>query len=464
MANEYEHIEYKQSLGEVNDATVSLAAFATARGGSVRFGVKPNGDVIGCSLGANTLENLANDIKKNTQPSLYPSITVEGPEASAVVTVSVEESPVKPVWAFNIPHKRVGRTNQKISADETKRLMDISAGKTWDALPNREAQIKDIDSEAARRFLQAAKQSLETEPLTLMETMGLLAGRNLSNGAVLLFAENPQRLVPQSLVKCAVFKGSTSVDFLDQLTAEGNLMTQVDAIMGFIARNIRQEIVITGKSSARQTLPEYPDVAVREAVVNAICHRDYAASGNVQIRIYADRFEIWNPGMLHPDLSVADLYKEHPSRPRNPKIAAALFRVNIIEAFGTGTLRIIEACQNAGLPVPEFISEMGVFKVVFRKSLLSFIDGETERQIAPTIARVGAEKFMRFVTRLQQAEKLSTREIAYLLDVSVPTARLILRELEAAGFIGQQRSSLTDPTAGWILSTTSKNVTGSGGD
>jgi ATP-dependent DNA helicase RecG len=106
---------------------------------------------------------------------------------------------------------------------------------------------------------------------------------------------------------------------------------------------------------------------VREAITNAICHRDYTITGTVQVRIYDDRLEVWNPGMLPHGLTIDELYREHPSRPRNPRLALAMHRARLIEHWGTGTLRIVEACESRGMPKPEFVCEMGSFIVRFTK-------------------------------------------------------------------------------------------------
>src|SRR5438477_307164 len=124
---EYENVEYKQSLSETRAIVETVAAFATAQGGTVQIGQAPDGRRVGVQLGHNTLENLANDIKNNTRPPQFPSITVEGEEQSAVITVRVEESPVKPVWAYHTPWKRVGRTNQRLTPEEATRLMEATA-------------------------------------------------------------------------------------------------------------------------------------------------------------------------------------------------------------------------------------------------------------------------------------------------------------------------------------------------
>ena len=110
---EYEHIENMLSMAEQHDAIIAIAAFATARGGTVRFGIAPDGRRAGLRIGRTTLEDLANRIRQGTDPPQFPSLTVEGDETSAVVNVRVEESPIKPVWAFGKPYKRVGRTDRK---------------------------------------------------------------------------------------------------------------------------------------------------------------------------------------------------------------------------------------------------------------------------------------------------------------------------------------------------------------
>jgi ATP-dependent DNA helicase RecG len=124
--------------------------------------------------------------------------------------------------------------------------------------------------------------------------------------------------------------------------------------------------VITGRPE-REIVPEYPAAAVREAVVNAICHRDYTHASTVQIRIFDDRLEVWNPGTLPPGLTVEGLYHRHSSQPRNRQLAMGLYRARLIEQWGTGTLRIVEACEARGMPRPEFITDMGCFIVCFRK-------------------------------------------------------------------------------------------------
>ena len=148
------------------------------------------------------------------------------------------------------------------------------------------------------------------------------------------------------------------------MDTKGNLFEQLDQALAFVTRNTRQAIKITGKPQ-RERVPEYPDAAIREAIANAICHRNYAEAGHVEIRIFHSSLEVWNPGTLPHDLSLEDLYQTHHSRPRNKLIANVFHRAGLIERWGTGTLRIVEACEERGMSRPEFLSEKGIFKVRF---------------------------------------------------------------------------------------------------
>jgi len=427
---EYEYSENKQSLQERHEIIETLAAFATAHGGAVFVGISPEGKRVGIKLGAGTIESLVNDIKQNTQPPLFPSLEIEGAEDNAILTISIEESPLKPVWAYGRPFKRVGRTNQRLSPEETQRLTEQTRGRSWDGLPCPSLDINDVDKSIFDSFLNRAGQPSSDNFHDVLQNLGLFPSSSvttedlidgdlaISNAAILLFTKNPQVCFPEAQVKCARFDGFSSTKFLDQQTINGNVISQIEHALAFVARNTRQSIVITGQAT-REEVPEYPVTAVREAIANAICHRDYTCSGTVQIRIYDDRLEIWNPGELPPGLTIDDLYREHPSRPRNPRLAAALYRARVIEQWGTGTLRIVEACEMQGMPRPEFSSETGTFKVRFQgvaERLFLNLTGLSENQ-------------RRAVAHIQEHGHISTQEYAHLVRVGERTARRHLSEM-----------------------------------
>jgi len=434
--DEYENSENKQSLNEWREVVISAAAFATAKGGTVRIGISPSTqEKKGIQIGNTTLEQLANNIKTNTEPPQFPSIKIEklGEGDIAVISVHVEESPIKPVWAFGSPYKRVGRTNQRLSPDETKRLMELTTGRTWDALPRAGFRVSDIDRSLVHAFLRRAEQEPAAAPENVLESLALLTDDLPSNAAALLFAPNPQRFFPEAQVKCARFLGTTSVDFLDQQTIDGDVLTQLETALAFVTRNTQQAIQITGKAE-RDIVAEYPLEAVREALANAICHRDYTASGTVQVRIYSDRMEVWNPGQLPSRLTVEDLYRDHPSYPRNPNIAKAFYRARVIEQWGTGTLRIVQACETRDMVRPAFISEMGMFKVRFEKPpVLVFFAQSTDPN----------ERQRQAIAYVQNNGQITTIQYQALFAISERQARRDLKRLVDAGILESAGSGYT---------------------
>jgi ATP-dependent DNA helicase RecG len=428
-AAEHEQREDKLSLGESKAVVETVAAFATAGGGVIRIGYRADGERVGVDIGHNSLENLANDIRSHTDPPQFPSLTVDE-DGAPVILVRVEASPIKPVWAYQRPLKRVGRTNQRLSRDETARLMDQTSGRSWDALTCESLRLEDLDRRAMEDFLSRAGQRLDTGTETTLENLRLRKSDGLAKGAALLFASDPQRFVLAAQLKCGRFLGTTPVRFIDEQTLGGNLFSQLDTALGFITRNTRQTFRITGKAE-RDVIPEYPMDAVREAIANALCHRDYAAHDHSQVRIFDDRLEVWNPGRLPFDLTIAQLYEKHASRPRNPLIAEAFFRARIIEHWGTGTNRMIEACAAAGVPPPEFTAEHGTFITTFRP-----LEAPVAVEAVQTVPLKGRQE--RALEYLHENGTITTQDFQSLVSVSERQARRDLTDLVSRGMITRE--------------------------
>jgi tetratricopeptide (TPR) repeat protein len=233
-----------------------------------------------------------------------------------------------------------------------------------------EATLYDIDEDAVRLHVRKAAergQSVSEGSLPLqaiLEELGLYQSGFLTRAAILLFGKNPQRMFPQAKVRCGRFKGLTLGEAIDELAIEGTLLDQVADCERFILRNIRKGWIIEGFERREQW--EYPIEAIREALVNAIVHRDYHSSGNVQVRIFDDRIEILSPGCLPEPLMVADLLKPHLSYPRNQWIAECFHQVGLIEQWGSGFRRILDSTKSHGLPEPNFSEETNKFVVVLK--------------------------------------------------------------------------------------------------
>ena len=187
----------------------------------------------------------------------------------------------------------------------------------------------------------------------LLEDFGLYREGKLAKAAVLLFGKKPQSLNSSAVVRCARFKGrDTHKGAVDDQQIEGTLLVQVLESEKFVVRNIRHGWRM--KDFNRVEEPEYPLTAIREALRNAIVHRDYSAPADTQVRIFDDRIEILNPGHLVKGLTVERIRRDHLSFRRNRLIDDAFYRARLIEKFGTGIGRMVDALTTAGLPEPEF--------------------------------------------------------------------------------------------------------------
>jgi ATP-dependent DNA helicase RecG len=199
----------------------------------------------------------------------------------------------------------------------------------------------------------------------------------LLRAAVLLFGkdEESQRLSPTAFVQVGRFKGNGTT-ILDDRQITGNLFVQLNGVMAALRAYLQVRYEFPTEVGEREGLAvlqrtevwEYPLSALREAVANALLHRDYTSSGRAMIRVYDDHILVSSPGLLPEGLTVADLYRDpHDSRPRNPLLAQAFYFAEIVERWGSGTLRMAEACLGQGLPAPEFAQVGGEFHVTFRK-------------------------------------------------------------------------------------------------
>ncbi|PXF57211.1 MAG: transcriptional regulator [Candidatus Methanogaster sp.] len=303
------------------------------------------------------------------------SLQLEISESQKIITIEVAKSPIKPVFALDRAFKRVGKTNQRLTSSEIRELARYGVAYCYSAQIVKGATIDDISSSSVSNFVEHAKGrrglAIEVHDMNeFLTKMGLINQDGVTIAAILLFGKDPERFIAQSEVRCGRFKGTEPLEFEDFDVIGGDLITQVDDLMSSIKKNLKMEVNI-GDKPERMERWEYPLPAIREGVINAICHRDYGETSNVQVRIFDDRLEIWSPGKLPPGISVDKLRREHESIPPNPLIARPFFLSGYIENWGTGTNRIIRECAEYGLPEPEFRETGTSFVINFRKDILS---------------------------------------------------------------------------------------------
>ena len=305
---ESQQLEFKRSLAELEDGVRTIVAFANADGGTLLFGVRPNGAAIGVTVGANTSEQVVNAIVDNTDPSLYPRVDYLDVGGQTIIAVTVAAGHDRPHLAYGRAYRRVGAVTAQLSRDEQRRLL-LESRPRFDDQPSR-ASLDDIDPVRVRRFLEIAirrgRLPADSADLPVIEVLRRLNALRVVDdrltptmAAMLMFARNPQQFAPQSTVGLARFPGATkgTTQIVDRVDVIGDLAEIIDRAEAFVHRNTR--IASKIYHAQRMEITEYPYPAIREAIANAVIHRDYWQSGSrVQVAVCADRIEIENPGEL----------------------------------------------------------------------------------------------------------------------------------------------------------------------
>jgi len=440
--DESETLEFKKSTGQLSRAIETLTAFANTKGGTVIFGVDEVGFVVGQLVADSTIREISNQIIEAISPRIYPSVTVDEVDGKRVLIITIPEGVSKPYVTRDHPFKRVGSTNQAMSREEFERLL-LERNRhrlPWDMEINEQAVISDLDDELIRRFVRTAQEARNlgvSEHLPLDEILrglDMLKDGSLTNGALALFGKRPQSRFIQLHARAARFKDTSKDEFIDNQRFEGNLFELYDRIQRFISSHLRIAGKVARDFGLRSDTPEYPLDALREATVNAIIHRDYYdPSGFTEIAIYDDRIEIWNNGLLPAGISFSDLLKPHRSILRNPLIAKAFFLNGAIESWGRGTLKILELCQKAGLPEPEYSENSGGVEVKLLKPV--------EKRAVPQTLTETQQKILAY---FESHETARVSEIAASLGITKRAVQKNLKELEPmVEWVGKSKN---DPT------------------
>ena len=423
-SGESETLEFKEKF---DDRTVeSAVAFANAKGGMILIGVSDKGNITGVDVGKETLAKWANQVSDKTEPQLIPEIEVLEFEGKKVVAVKIPEYPIKPVSVRGRCFKRINNSNRSMNSQEIAEMHLQSTGMSWDRFPAAGKSLEDLDLEKVRRYVRKAKTSgrkgfgEEEDPIQVLEKMELVKDGKPTWAAGLLFCKDGRRFLSQAVIHCGRFKDQTFV--IDDRLIEGTLFEQVEEAMGFVRKNTSVKFVMTGKPE-REEVWDYPLEAIREAVVNAVCHRDYTALAHIEIRIYENELIVWSPGGLPLGLKMEDLFKSHASKLRNKGIAEVFFDTKIIEQWGSGIEKMQNYCREAGLHEPVFEEYQG-FRVTFRKGVFNeeYLRGLglNERQI-------------KAVLYVKEKGKITNKEYQAVCGVKERLATMELKDLVEKG-------------------------------
>lgn len=394
-------LEYKEGFS--SSFARDLVAFANSSGGKILLGVRDNGTAVGIP-DSNKLGAQIQDLVRNCDPPVKVLTEVVG----KVMVITVRESESKPVQCREGFFWRQGATTQKLSRDEIRDFFRSEGAIRFDLTVCPKIRYpEDFDRE---KFDTWIKQSRITprgrvDDVLVNIEVAERAGRRLilRNAGVLFFAKNVSHFFPQAYVTCLLARGTNKVDILDRKDFAGGLVSDIEESLRFIERNTRTGYRI--EKLRREDVPEYPMRALREAITNAVMHRDYFEAGaNVFVEIYDDRIEISNPGGLPKGLTREELGTR--SVRRNPLIADLLHRIALIEKAGTGIRRMIEDARRYKCPEPKFTVN-GFFTTTFWPAR------EIVRKITPQVGEQVTEQVTEQVAIMLQAacEPRSLKEL-----------------------------------------------------
>ncbi|MCC5877175.1 MAG: putative DNA binding domain-containing protein [Candidatus Sumerlaeia bacterium] len=348
---ENQHTEWKESWRDEHLKWVS--AFANAEGGTLVIGRNDKGEAVGVPRARKLLEDLPNKIRDMLGIMVDVNLIKENGRELIVIVVESYPYPVSYKGEY---HYRSGTTKQVLKGAALDQFLLRKQGKHWDGVPLPGLKVDALSTDAITTFRRLARKSsrldsddLDEERGVLLEKLHLYEDQYLKRAASLLFFKEPEKFTSGAFTKIAFFRSNTNLLFQDVVS--GNLFDQALKTFDLLETKYLISTVTYQGIQRRERLP-IPKAALREAVLNALVHKNYGVATPVQISVYSDRLIIWNPGELPANWTPERLKSKHPSIPYNPAIAHTFFLAGLIEAWGRGFEKIYAACAIEGLPEP----------------------------------------------------------------------------------------------------------------
>ena len=400
-------VEFKESFDGKSIAK-EIVAFANSEGGRIILGVSDKGEIKGIKI-TNRLKSQIQDIVRNCDPEI--KISLEAFENTLII--NVEEGKNKPYRCGDGFFVRIGANSQKMKRDEIVQMILNLGNKRFDEIPTK---VKEYNKGLVDSYLRKAGINAPANNSLLFNLGVSDKNGNLNNAGVLFFTKNPKQNLINAYITCARYKGTEKVNVIDRKDFEDDLVSQIEQSIEFVKRNTRLAYEIKGLY--RKEIPEYPTEAVREAILNAVMHRDYFEKGaNVQIDIFDNRLIITNIGGLIKPLTKKNLGTL--AVRRNPLIADLFHRIHFVEKMGTGIKRIIEECKKHG-NVKFEIETNGYFIATFK--LLRDLELREGSQM-------GSQKIGQIGGQIGDSSQILTKRQKEILDIIINNSFISREEL-----------------------------------
>ncbi len=424
MKRKASNLEEKQDIewkGSWRDEYLKwICGFANAEGGILFIGKDDRGNVIGVTNAPTLLENLPNKVRSVLGIVVEVNFHEEGSKSYLEILVEPYPYPVSYKGRYFV---RSGSTNQELKGSALNKFLLERTGKKWDGVPVPSVSFSDLSGTALKRYREKAvksnripKEVLDDSDEILLRNLRLLEKDLLKRAAILLFHPDPEKYIPGAYVKIGFFKTDDDLVFQDEV--HGSLIDQVEKAFDLL-RTKYSAYMIEYSGTGRVEKSLFPEEALREALLNALAHKDYSAHVPVQISVYPGQIVFWNAGELPDKLTVDSLRLKHPSIPYNPDVANGLFRSGDIESWGRGTIKMIKACIKHQLLPPAFDASGSGFQVNIIGDPKLYLESRGVNEVLITIV----------LETLAQG-KITNKHVQEVCSVSKATATRYLDELE----------------------------------
>lgn len=409
-------IEFKEAFDSKN-LLKEIVAFANSEGGKILIGVTDKGEVKGIQI-TNKLKSIIQDLARNCDPPIHINLEI----IDDILIINVEEGINKPSRCSGGFFLRQGSNSQKLSTDEIREFFNKEGKILFDESINKNFSFKNgFSKQKFEAFLQRAKLSRAIPDEDILRNLGVLTEiGKFKNAGVLFFCDNVERFIRHAIVTCVLYKGINKANIIDKKDFNEDAISNYNNAINFLIRNLRLEYKIE-TAGPREEILEIPEKALKEAVINAITHRDYNEKGaEILIEIFDDRVEITNPGGLVSAIKKEEFGKKSVSR--NPLLFSLFKTADLVEKVGSGISRMRESMIKVGLPVPKFLFT-SFFTVIFKRP--------PTPQITPQITpQKPTELEQKILDLIKKNSSISRTEIAKTLSLSADTIKEYLEKLK----------------------------------
>ena len=404
--NENQNIEFKEQWRD--DILKTVCAFANTGGGVIYIGLDDKGRSVVLKDTKKLLEDIPNKIRDILGIVCDVKIIKKSGNPAIKIVTKKYTAPISYKGIFYI---RSGSTTSELRGMELTRFLLSRSGASWDSVIEPRSGIKDINVKTVRHFQKLAETRFpfiakEKDIKTVLQKLNLTKDSKLKRAAILLFGINSKSYFTSAFIQIGRFISESEVISTDVI--EGNLFGQVEKTIEILRLKYLENRFFYEGIYRKEDLV-YPEEALREAVINAVIHRDYIGP-HTQLRVYDNKLWLWNIGKLSEEITINDLNKPHSSYPRNELLADVFFKAGFIESWGRGTLKIINKCKEKLLPTPIFSESGGGFNVEFRKGEISSKTSKKEPAISTS------KTTLKTTLKLPENYPETTRKIIELIE------------------------------------------------